>query len=220
MKLRVLIFSISILLNFQTVYSQQDSSDSLVRIYLNEARQNISEKNYTSANNYFKKIFNLKTTLPDEAAYFYGVTLLNLKSYVKSKAAFEKYISLTGENGEFYNDSKKFLSEAESFICKICNNTGTAEIIDTCDICTGAGKVSEKCESCKTNGKEICMSCGGKGVITSKTSFGASYQTCGNCQGQGFTACSVCNGTKKKMVFCLNCKGKGIFRKKVNCSHK
>lgn len=220
MKLRFYIFAINILFIFQLAYSQPDKSDSLVQVYFKEARQNISEKNYGAAKNSFNKLFNLKTTLPDEVAYFYGVTLLNLKNYLKAKAAFEKYISLTREKGQFYNDSKKFIAEADNHICKICNNTGMTEEIDSCSVCIGTGKTFEACQSCKNHSIELCAACAGKGVITTKTSFGSSYQACKSCEGNGYVSCTVCGGTKKKTVYCSNCKGKGIFRKKVSCHHQ
>lgn len=197
----------------------QSSKDSLLNAYFNKAKEQILVENYDSCQFYLKKVFALKTTLPDEMAYFYGLTLVKQKNYKKGKEAIEKYLSLTGEAGIYYNESQALLKEIDKYVCRKCNDTGITEISDTCNTCIGTGKISSDCNTCNIKGVEFCNACGGNGVFTNRGNLGTNYTTCTKCRGNGYYKCHVCKGTRKKEIDCNDCKGHGFQKKKVTCTH-
>lgn len=208
-----------LLVVFIQIGKAQSSPDSLMTVYLDQAKEKISQNNYQAANAYFKKIFALKTTLPDELAYYYGLTMMKLEHYKKGKDALEKYIDLKGKDGEFYNEAQKLISEADKFICPKCQNTGVAEIKDTCAACEGIGKTQMDCNLCQSQGIEFCNVCKGQGTLVVKRSMGHQYSTCQKCMGKGYVNCQICKGKKVKTEFCHACKGNGFFNRKVTCTH-
>lgn len=197
----------------------QVKPDSLIELYLDKAKEQIALKNYPSANDHIKKIFSLRTTLPDEVAFYYGLTQVKLTNYTKGKEALLKYIELTGVQGSFYAEAEKLIAEADEFICEKCNNTGSAEVLDTCVVCNGVGKTEVACEVCRSKGVEFCNACGGKGVFVENGSFGSTFSTCKKCSGEGYIQCTLCRGTKVKSVTCKECKGKGGIKRKIKCNH-
>jgi len=217
--LKVFIIPFLLLVFIHVGKAQSTPGDSLLENYFNKAKEKISQNDYKSANNYFKKIFALQTTLPDELAYYYGLTMVRLEYYKKGKEALEKYIALTGKEGEFHKESQKLISEADKYICQKCQNTGIAEVTDTCVACEGLGKKQTGCNVCQSQGIEFCSVCKGQGTLVVKKSLGSQFSTCQNCQGKGYVKCQICNGRKVKAEFCHECKGKGFFKRKVTCTH-
>lgn len=216
--MKVFISLILVFLIYSNAFAQTDS-DSLSKVYYEKAKEKINAKDFDGANLYFKKIFRLKTTLPDELAYYYGLTLVHLQQYAKGKEALDKYLELTGEKGVFKNETGLLLKEAEKYICSKCSNKGSYVISDTCAVCEGDGKRETDCEVCKGRGMEFCQVCGGRGVLITPGNFGSQYSTCHHCAGGGYKSCRVCSGTRKKMIYCSECKGKGFFKRTVNCPH-
>jgi DnaJ-class molecular chaperone len=203
---------------FSTCWSQS-KQDSLLNVYFDKGKEQISLGNYDAGQEYFKKIFALKTTLPDELAYYYGLTLVKQKNYKKGKEAIEKYLSLTGSSGKFFKESQVLLKEIDLYVCRKCNNTGKAEVNDTCATCAGSGKITVDCNTCNVKGIEFCTACGGNGVFVSKGNLSSSYSTCTKCHGNGYLKCHICEGTHKKQIDCVECKGVGYKKKKVTCPH-
>jgi RecJ-like exonuclease len=200
--------------------SAQVSKDTLLVRYMKEVKEKVSRNDFEGANQSLKKVFSLKTVLPDEVAFYHGYVQVKLKNYLKGKEGLQKYILLTEGAGEHYAQTLILLEEANSHICKKCNNTGSIEIKDTCVVCKGEGKSEEICNQCKSNGQEVCTVCKGRGVVVYKTSLGTSYTECSTCKGKGVVSCEYCSGTKKKKSFCSECKGTGFLKRKVSCDHK
>ena len=188
-------------------------------MYYKNAIQSINDQKFDDGNSWLRKMFALKTILPDEAAYYYGVTLVERQKYVKGKEALQKYLSLASDTGRFVNDAKSLINKAEGFICKKCNNTGFQEVGDSCMYCGGEGKLLEDCNVCNKKGIEVCATCSGRGIRVVDTGLGKSYHDCNKCNGKGIVECHACKGLKKKEVFCDDCGGIGIFKKKIPCNH-
>ena len=185
----------------------QTPKDTLVNHYLGIAKQKIEEKKFTEANDIFKKIFALKAPVPDELAYYYGYTLLNLNKYTQSRSALNKYLELQGTNGPLSQKAQEALTRAD------CKETGYHDVYMQCDVCYGDSTTEIACRQCKGKGIEICPLCKGNGVVMSATNFGTSYHTCHRCAGEKIIKCTVCKGTLKEKIICYNCNGKG--RKKI-----
>ncbi len=180
----------------QSSFGQNNPKDTLTRYYLKIAKGKIDEKRFSEANDLFKKIFALKTTVPDELAYHYGYTLLNLKKFTQGKNAIYKYLDLQGDTGAYSQKAYAALEEAD------CLETGYKDIFMECDVCYGDSTLDITCRLCK-----------GTGVATTSSNFGNSYHTCHRCNGEKIVKCTVCKGHLKEKIICYNCNGRG--RKKI-----
>ena len=189
----------------------QDRSDSLFVHYYRQAKAHIDKKNFEAANESFKKILKLKTTVPDELAYFYGYTLVNLNKYTLGKQFLKKYIDLRGDTGQFYHYATDLMNLAD------CKEVGSYFIEETCTECHGEGKLLVRCRTCSGRGNEICTLCGGIGVIKKRDNFGETFSTCQKCAGKGDYECTHCHGTKLENARCYVCDGKGKVRIKKDC---
>ncbi len=205
-------YFIVVIIFFSLLYTSQLSfaqtpKDTLTNYYLEVAKGKVEEKKFTEANDIFKKIFALKNPVPDELAYFYGYTLLNLKKYSQSRTALNKYLELQGQEGPLSHKAREALEEAD------CQETGYKDGSIECDVCFGDSTLEINCRQCKSKGIEVCPLCKGSGVTTSSNNFGNSYHTCQRCAGEKIVRCTLCKGNLKEKVICYNCNGKG--RKKI-----
>lgn len=74
---------------------------------------------------------------------------------------------------------------------------------DICAECKGAGSTFKDCSRCK--GTANCLTCDGKGKVSSKA--GGGERSCLACKGTG--ECSACGGSGANKVTCAGCEGKG-----------
>lgn len=207
MKYLILVFIFcSLTLGKQLCYGQSPK-DTLAAHYLKTAKAKMEESKYSEANDLFKKIFALKTPVPDELAYYYGYTLLHLKKYSQSRTALTKYLELQGDKGPLSRKAREALEETD------CMETGYKDDFIVCDVCYGDSTLEINCRHCKGKGVELCPICKGSGVATTSTNFGNSYHTCTRCAGEKIVRCTVCKGALKEKIICYNCNGKG--RKKI-----
>lgn len=102
----ILLFSISCSL---FAHDHQLQYDSLVEVHFSAAKQLMDKKDYNGAHNEFKELFKLQSTIPDDAAYYYGLNQYYRKNYKLAQQGFEKYMKLRGEKGQYF-DSSFFLS--------------------------------------------------------------------------------------------------------------
>jgi DnaJ-class molecular chaperone len=193
------------------VAQAQSPRDTLANHYLEIAKGKVEEKKYAEAQEIFKKIFSLKATVPDELAYFYGVTLLNLKKYSQSRTALNKYLDLQGKDGPLSHKAEEALIRVD------CEETGYRDAYMVCDVCYGDSIQEITCRICKGKGIEMCPTCKGSGVSTSTNSFGTSYHTCNRCAGEKIIRCTTCKGERKEKIVCYNCHGKGHLRIRRKC---
>ncbi len=196
-----------LLIGFNQASYGQSPKDTLVNHYLEIAKGKVEEKKFSEANELFKKIFALKAPVPDELAYFYGYTLLNLKKYSQGRNALNKYLDLLGNNGPLSHKAIEALENVD------CQETGYKDLYIECDICYGDSTIEIACRQCKGKGIEICPLCKGSGVAVSNNNFGSSYHSCQRCAGEKIIRCTICKKTLKEKIICYNCNGKG--RKKI-----
>lgn len=192
-------------------HNHQTQYDSLVESYFASAKKYMQEKKYDSAHVQFKALFKLKSTIPDDAAYYYGLNQYYRNNYKQALQGFEKYIKLRGDKGINFDSAVYYISRTQ------CLEKGYVEVKETCSLCHGAGHSKVKCTKCKGVGKEYCSVCSGSGVVISRTSMGDSYQKCYKCEGTGITLCSVCKGTTFQEGDCPQCKGNGFVLIQKQC---
>lgn len=206
------IFAISICVSSAGAQDKDGIDNQLIfKEYYKEAIKAISQKKFTDADSYFKKIARLEMNFPDELAYFYGYTQFNLGKYVQAKEAFEKYISLRTDTGRYAHYAKQYIHTAD------CNLKGFFFETTTCDECKGGGKSEIECRTCKGKGKEVCNKCFGRGALRKNDNFGEIFETCKKCEGTGYYTCLKCHGAGKELDKCFICEGKGTLRLKKDC---
>jgi TolA-binding protein len=192
-------------------HNHQVQYDSLVDVYFSAAKKYMQEKQYDSAHTQFKELFKLKSTIPDDAAYYYGLNQLGRGNYKQAQVGFEKYIRLRGDQGMYFDSSLYYIAQSQ------CFEKGYVEVKEECTVCHGTSESKVKCTKCKGVGKEYCSMCSGSGVVISKTNMGDSYQKCTKCQGTGITLCSTCNGTLLQNGNCPQCSGHGFITTRKAC---
>lgn len=205
----VLILLIGLFSN-QVLFAQEN--DSIVKGFVDQIKENISQNNFKEAQELLKKVFNLQVPVPDEMAYFLGVTQFNLKKSTSAKESLKKYVALSGEKGSFYHESLRLLREID------CLEKGSYETEIVCLECGGEGASEIPCRTCRAKGKTICNICGGNGVMQQKDNFGTKYLSCTKCSGSGIASCNVCEGTKKENIRCYYCQGNGKTKIKRSCN--
>ena len=205
---RKLYFMVIVVLFFCTpTVAAQNPSDTLVFFFVTQGKKQLEDKKYKEALESFKRVFALKSAVPDEVAYYYGYALLHLSNFSQSKAALKKYIELQGRNGLLYDKTLEALEEAD------CKETGFKDAFILCDICFGDSTITIGCRTCKEKGYEVCPLCKGNGVVLSASSFGNTYRTCHRCAGEKIIKCTTCKSSLKETLMCYSCSGKG--RKKI-----
>jgi hypothetical protein len=202
------------------VFPQTVSEDTLMKSYLRHVKASLASQDYKTANDFLKKAFSLKRTLPDEAAYYNGVIMFNQKKYAPARISFRKYLSLTGKEGLYLKETAEYIQRIDLQICPKCDDSGYYEVNDSCADCAGKGKVRISCKHCQGKGKVLCKTCSGSGVAKQSNGFGGTFQNCPSCTGKGYKTCQTCTGTKEQEIFCAPCSGKGLVKTRIPCSHK
>jgi len=206
------LISIALLVGlFSGFVEAQDRSDSLLYQFYGEALNHIDKKNFEKADESFKKVFSLKTTMPDELAYFYGYTQLNLFNFKKGREFLQKYLELRGDTGRFSSYASTYLNYAD------CQEFGNYKVKEICNACDGHGTAQAECPTCQGKGREICDLCGSIGLIKKRDQFGESFATCTKCTGMGFFTCTNCKGALNITRNCFLCDGKGSVYIKKDC---
>jgi len=205
-------YCIIIFLLFYSVITQaQISADSLAGKYLNELKIDIDSNNYEEAIKVINKMAGLRTTLPDEVAYYYGLSYYSLGNFEKAKSGLDKYFTLTGDSGQYFQQAKELSVRVD------CKLKGYYESQENCALCNGTGETEVKCVYCSGGGKQYCPLCKGAGVVVMGGSFGDKYTTCSHCKGMGIIVCEHCHGTLKTKEICPLCKGSKKVKVRMYC---
>lgn len=191
----------------------EENTDSIVKVLNEKAVTLCKEKKYQESERTFKQLFKTKNAvLPDEAAYYFGVTSFYLKKYGQAKKAFYRFETLSLAKDSLKLESVEFRYDID------CYEKGYFEYLETCIHCEGKGEALEDCHVCKGNGRQYCPTCSGSGVVVGRSSMGGeSYATCSRCNGKGVVDCQTCHGTLKEHKSCAVCKGKGKVTMKGAC---
>jgi hypothetical protein len=190
-----------------------DQKDSVVIALNQKAISLCQDKKYADAEKTFKQLFTIKeAVIPDEAAFYYGVTSFYLKKYPQARKAFNRFETLSEASDSLQKESVEFRLDMD------CYEKGYFEYPETCLKCNGAGHLEQECNVCKGNGRQYCPVCSGTGVAVSKSSFGDNYSTCGRCAGKGIIDCQTCKGKGHVDQACNVCQGKGKVMMKGICS--
>ncbi|MCS6824738.1 MAG: hypothetical protein NZ529_10615 [Cytophagaceae bacterium] len=191
----------------------QKIQDSSIYSRIDTIKKNIEASQYEEAERQCKKIFSLKTSVPDEIAFYYGYILYKQNKLNSAKQWLEKYLSFKVKNSYLAALSVQTL---DSIACK---TLGYIEYVDSCSYCKTNPSFYD-CPACDATGNEICPACQGKGVTRSASyhNLGQSaYNTCKKCNGSKIINCSSCNGMKKKKTICPICYDKKRITLKKNC---
>lgn len=188
-------------------------NDSVVTAMSRQAIRQCEGKQYSEADKTFRQLFRIKdAVLPDEVAYYYGVTSFYLKKYPQARKAFSRFETLSQAPDSLKKESVEFRYDMD------CYEKGYFEYPEVCSNCDGLGHYEQTCHTCKGNGRQYCPVCSGTGVAVSKSSFGDNYSTCQRCGGKGVVDCQTCKGKGKIDQACAVCKGKGTILMRGVCT--
>lgn len=197
---------------------KKDAMELLVK-----AKEQMAVEDYHAANKSFREMLELNTALPTEMCYFFANTLYQLKQFDNSLRFVEKYESLAGAGGDYYQENlqlKKLLKEEMETVreCNYCDSQGY--VLEECSYCNGEGTSRQSCKKCLGHKEIKCKNCSGEGVAIGKNHFGQNtYQTCQVCGGNGIQPCAHCDGKGFEDQNCQHCSGKGKIRTTQLCTH-
>lgn len=188
-------------------------NDSVVTALTAKAIALSQNKKHEDAEKTFKQLFRIKgAVLPDDVAYYYGVSSFYLKKYEQSRRAFDRFETLAQASDSLKHEAIEFRYDMD------CYEKGYFEYPEVCMHCEGEGHLDEPCATCKGNGRQYCPVCSGTGVAVAKGSLGGdNYSTCNRCSGKGVIDCLTCKGKGHLVQSCSVCKGKGTIMMRGIC---
>lgn len=143
-----------------------------------------------------QKVIQMDTILPNEVAFFTGVSLYHYEHKPQSEKAILRYLKLTDSTGGYYQESIELLtklwSDQKIDTCNLCVNYQALSSFLDCDKCLKEDLALQKLieEDCLENGMSLCEICKGEGIIIRTGALGnLVYQTCHKCHGEGYVPC-------------------------------
>ena len=184
----------------------------------------MERSDYQTANSIFRNLIDSGQPLPEEMPYYFSETLFHLGQYDNSQNFVNKYLELTGFNGQNYEYAvrlKEKLKEPLAQIqdCKLCDRRGYR--YGPCPLCDGNKQIEQACSYCKANGVVGCSRCGASGMLKKVNIFNiVEFFECERCAGKGRLSCPTCGGSGKEVSACKNCEGSGKTPSADLCNHK
>lgn len=184
----------------------------------------MERSDYQTANSIFRNLIDSGQPLPEEMPYYFSETLFHLGQFDNSQNFVNKYLELTGFNGQNYEYAvrlKEKLKEPLAQIqdCKLCDRRGYRYA--TCSVCDGNKQIEQACAYCKANGVVGCSRCGASGMLKKVNIFNiVEFFECERCAGKGRLSCPTCGGSGKEVSACKNCEGSGKTPSADLCNHK
>ena len=184
----------------------------------------MERSDYQTANSIFRNLIDSGQPLPEEMPYYFSETLFHLGQFDNSQNFVNKYLELTGFNGQNY-DYAVLLQEklkgplAQIIACELCDRRGYRYA--PCPLCGGNKQVEQACAYCKANGVVGCSRCGASGMIKKLNIFNiVEFFECERCTGKGRLTCPSCGGSGKEVSACKNCEGSGKTASTDLCDHE
>ncbi|TDQ18982.1 hypothetical protein DFQ04_0793 [Algoriphagus boseongensis] len=183
----------------------------------------MERKDFETANSIFRNLIDSGLPLPEEMPYYFSETLFELGQYDNSQNFLNKYLELTGFNGQNYqgaSELKKKLAKpiADIKACQLCDNRGYR--FQTCFTCEGKKEIEQTCAYCKGKNVVGCSRCGATGMIKKINVFNiVEFYECERCSGKGRLTCPECQGSGKEVSDCKTCAGTGKLASDQICTH-
>jgi tetratricopeptide (TPR) repeat protein len=211
-----LLFSLSPICNAQLNLGQTDR-------WMKGALAAMERNDFETANSIFRNLIDSGLPLPEEMPYYFSETLYNLGQYDNSQNFLNKYLELTGFNGQNYlgaTELKKRLEKPITEIrsCQLCDLRGYR--YQTCFTCEGNKKIEQTCSYCKSKGLVGCSRCAATGMIKKVNVFNIlEFYECERCDGKGRLTCPECQGSGQEVSECKTCHGYGKLASDQICDH-
>ena len=184
----------------------------------------LERKDFQTANSIFRNLIDSGLPLPDEMPYYFSETLFELGQYDNSSNFLNKYLELTGFNGENYQGAKELQEKLKGYLteiqsCQLCDRRGYR--YEACFTCEGSKQIEQVCNYCKSKGIVGCSRCGASGLIKRVNVFNiVEFFECERCAGKGRLTCPECEGSGKSVSDCKTCQGAGKITSDQICDHK
>ena len=184
----------------------------------------MERKDYQTANSIFRNLIDSGLPLPDEMPYYFAETLFQLGQFDNSNNFLNKYLELTGFNGQNYQGAAELKEKlktplAQIEACDLCDRRGYR--LEICFTCEGHKHTEQSCSYCKSKGIVGCSRCGATGMIKRLNVFNiVEFFECERCSGKGRLTCPECEGSGKEVAECKTCSGSGKLPSDMICDHK
>lgn len=184
----------------------------------------LEREDYQTANSIFRNLIDSGLPLPDEMPYYFSETLFALGQYDNSSNFLNKYLELTGFQGENYQEAKALQEKLkdpleEILSCRLCDRRGYR--LESCSTCNGLKHIEQECGYCKAKGVVGCSRCAATGMIKKLNVFNiVEFFECERCVGKGRLTCPECEGSGKEFSDCKTCAGLGKISSDQICNHK
>lgn len=184
----------------------------------------MERKDFQTANSIFRNLIDSGLPLPDEMPYYFAETLFQLGQFDNCNNFLNKYLELTGFNGQNYQGASELKEKlkiplAQIQACDLCDRRGYR--YETCFICEGHRHTEQSCNYCKAKGIVGCSRCAATGMIKRLNVFNiVEFFECERCAGKGRLACPECDGSGKEIAECKTCEGLGKLPSDTICNHK
>jgi len=215
--------TIFILFSLQSAYGQQKYDAEVIKYY-DEGVNYYHNGEYHEANISFRNALATNKVLPTNLSYYFAETLYLIRQYQNSKNFVDKYLSLAGYGGDFYEEAAHLHELIEGEFLKIkecqrCNAFGYRLV--PCERCDATGIEVLECPECNGKGNTLCPKCTGTGVVITKDALGQDhYETCDKCGGDGIIVCERCLGAKEITRVCVVCLGTKWRASNILCNHE
>ncbi|MCZ6522194.1 MAG: molecular chaperone DnaJ [Bacteroidetes bacterium] len=219
---KLLVFSL--LLIYAAALGQSVQYDPDVTKHYNAGVESFENGQFDEANKSFRRALSTNKVLPTNLSYYFAETLYHLGQHQNSKNFVDKYLSLAGYGGDFYEEASFLLELLETEFdaiknCDLCNVFGYR--LNPCDQCEASGIELTSCHQCNGVGNTICPKCMGKGVLITVDAFNQShYEECDKCSGDGHIVCELCAGNKVITRICVVCLGTKLKSSTIICNHE
>ena len=184
----------------------------------------LERQDFQTANSIFRNLIDSGLPLPEEMPYYFSETLYQLGQYDNSQNFLNKYLEITGFNGQNYKGAVELMEKlagpiAEIRACNFCDLKGYR--YGTCFTCKGKKQIEQSCSYCKSKGVVGCSRCGATGMIKKTNVFSiVEFYECERCSGKGRLTCPTCQGSGKEVSDCKTCQGSGKLTSDLICNHK
>lgn len=144
---------------------------------------------YEEADQSFRHVLETVKVLPAEICFYFGANSYYLEKYKQSINWLNKYISLKGTSGRFFDECTQYLKRAEEKYL-LASNATKQESFDPDE--TVDYTVMPEVD-CGPSGKVTCPVCKGQTVIIKRSALSLDYRSCPYCDNHGNLNCDEYN---------------------------
>ena len=164
--------------------ARQADKQRMLLLKMDSAVQLMGIEQYQEADKKFRDVLANIRSVPSDLTYYFGENSCHLGLFRQSVDWLNKYITLKGTTGKFYDNAVMYLKKAEAglVVTKATESKQATEILSR-----------DYDVDCGPTGKVICPVCNGSTVVVKRSYLGDTYKTCLHCNKLGTLTCEEYN---------------------------